>query len=101
MAGQALIRQGQRRRKAVLRFIRSYAAKNSGRTPTIAEIAEKVGLRSPNATRNHLLGLQDEGYVRLIPRKPNGVVLIDPAPDDWTAKRQMECPECGTMMVVA
>lgn len=86
MAGERLLAQGEKRRKHMLRFIRSYVKKN-GRPPTIAEIASEVDLKSPNATRNHLLWLEETGFIKLTPRVSRGIALVDPAPDGWTAHK--------------
>lgn len=80
MAGKALIAQGTKRRKAILKFLRGYMKKN-GYAPTIQEIADAVGLVSPNATRNHLQKLAAEGYITMQPRIARAIALVEPAPD--------------------
>ena len=80
MAGKELLRQGERRRKAILKFLRKYIAKN-GYAPTIQEIADAVQLVSPNATRNHLQRLERDGYIKMQPRIARAISLVDPAPD--------------------
>lgn len=80
MAGKVLLRQGEKRRKAILKFLRGYIKKN-GYAPTIQEIADAVGLVSPNATRNHLQRLQTEGYLTMQPRIARAIALVSPAPD--------------------
>lgn len=62
MAGERLLRQGEQRRKEMVKFISDYWRKNS-RGPSIADIAEAVGLESANATRHHLMRLRDEGII--------------------------------------
>lgn len=84
MAGKELVAQGEARRKAILRFLRSYVAKN-GYAPTIQEIADAVDLVSPNATRNHLQRLVDDGYIRMQPRIARAIILVHPAPDEVDA----------------
>lgn len=80
MAGQALLKQGEKRRKAILKFLRGYIKKN-GYAPTIQEIADAVGLVSPNATRNHLQRLEKDGYITMQPRIARAISLVTPAPD--------------------
>lgn len=80
MAGKALLKQGEKRRKAILKFLRSYIKKN-GMAPTIQEIADAVGLVSPNATRNHLHVLEKQGFIKTKPRIARAIVLVEPAPD--------------------
>lgn len=85
MAGKLLIQQGVDRRKKILKYVRTYQSKK-GYAPTIQEIADAVGLVSPNATRNHLHRLVKDGYLRMEPRKARAIDVIDPAPDGWTRK---------------
>lgn len=75
MAGKDLILQGEKRRKAIMTFIAKYQKKN-GISPTISEIAEAVGLGSPNATRNHLHKLQEQGLIDMKPRIARGITLV-------------------------
>jgi repressor LexA len=65
MAGAELIAQGVDRRKAILKFIRSYI-KRHGYGPSMEEIAEAVGL-SKSAARHHLLILREEKKVDMTP----------------------------------
>lgn len=85
MAGKTLIKQGEKRRKDILRFVRNYHAKN-GWAPTIQEIADAVGLVSPNSTRMHLHKLVEHGYIHMEPRQARAIALVSPAPDGWTRK---------------
>lgn len=83
MAGQQLISQGENRRAAILEFVRSYVASN-GWAPTIQEVADAVGLVSPNSTRGHLHKLAEQGYLNMNPRQARAIALVSPAPDGWT-----------------
>lgn len=76
MASKMAVKQGEKRRKQILRFIASYIRKN-GVSPTIAEIAKGVGLSSPNATRNHLFRLRDEGKITMKPRSVRAIALVE------------------------
>lgn len=87
MAGKALLEQGVTRRKAILKFLRSYI-KEHGFAPTIQEIADAVALVSPNATRNHLRKLAEEGYITMQPRIARAIALVDPAPDAKLVKQR-------------
>lgn len=66
MAGTALLKQGKDRRSAILKFSRAYIKKH-GFGPSVAEIAEGVGLSSKTAVRHHLATLQREGKVEMTP----------------------------------
>ena len=70
---------------ALRKFVRTYSAKN-GWAPTIQEIADAVGLVSPNSTRQHLHKLVENGFIHMEPRQARAIALIDPAPDGWTRK---------------
>ncbi len=78
MASQVLIQQGERTRARMLEFIRAYVDDN-GFSPTIQEICVAVDVASPNAVRNHLLRMQDEGVLSLRPRVARSIVLLDAA----------------------
>ena len=90
MAGKELIAQGEERRQHILAFIRNYLTAH-GWAPTIAEIAEAVGLVSPNSTRRHLLKLQEAGYLKIGPGIARALVPVTPAPDGWV--RGQETPQ--------
>lgn len=83
MSRQALIEQGENRRKDILVFLRSYVVEH-GWPPTIQEVADAVGLVSPNSTRNHLRRLAEDGYIKIEPRRARAIALISPAPDGWS-----------------
>lgn len=83
MAGKTLIAQGEQRRADILGYVRTYHAEH-GWAPTISEIADAVGLVSPNSTRNHLQRLVLEGFMKMEPRQARAIALVDPAPDGWT-----------------
>lgn len=76
MAGGRLIKQGERRRKKMVTFIERYWKKN-GFAPTIQEIAEGVGLSSPNATRQHLMKLQAAGVIQMRPRVARSIRVLE------------------------
>lgn len=80
MAGKHLLEQGEKRRKEILLYLRSYIA-NTGWAPTIQEICDAVGLVSPNATRSHLRRLEEMGFITMKPRVARAIALADPQPD--------------------
>lgn len=82
MSRKDLIEQGEHRRADIMTFLRFYITEK-GWAPTIQEIAFAVHLVSPNSTRNHLLKLQAEGYIRLEPKQARAIALVHPAPDGW------------------
>lgn len=56
-------KNGKARRAAILHFARAWQAQ-FGQFPTYAQIAEGVGLNSPDTVRYHLWVLEREGKVR-------------------------------------
>lgn len=61
----------------VLEFIRSYLSA-SGRPPTVREIGEHLGIRSPNGVACHLESLERHGHIQRIPRTSRGIKVIEP-----------------------
>lgn len=76
MAGSALMAQGIDRRRAILRFVRTYVRKNSI-PPSFQEIAEGVGLGSRTAVRHHLDILRDEKWVNWTEGKYRSLRVIN------------------------
>jgi repressor LexA len=64
------------RQSEVLGFIRDFI-EETGMPPTRAEIATKLGFRSPNAAEEHLRALQRKGSIELIPGASRGIQLKD------------------------
>ncbi|HEX9473086.1 MAG TPA: repressor LexA, partial [Steroidobacteraceae bacterium] len=64
------------RQSQVLELIRQ-ALVETGMPPTRAEIAEKLGFRSPNAAEEHLRALARKGCVELVPGSSRGIRLKD------------------------
>jgi len=64
------------RQSEVLSFIREFL-EETGMPPTRAEIATKLGFRSPNAAEEHLRALQRKGAIELIPGASRGIQLKD------------------------
>jgi len=64
------------RQSEVLGFIRDFL-EETGMPPTRAEIAIKLGFRSPNAAEEHLRALQRKGVIELIPGTSRGIQLKD------------------------
>jgi len=76
------------RQSEVLSFIREFL-EETGMPPTRAEIATKLGFRSPNAAEEHLRALQRKGAIELIPGASRGIQLKD------VLKEQMGLPLIG------
>jgi len=62
------------RQSEVLEFIRTYID-DVGYPPTRADIARKLGFRSPNASEEHLKALARKGAIEMIPGTSRGIRL--------------------------
>ena len=76
MPAQDLIEQGIARRKQMLRFIKAFIGRK-GYSPSIAEIGEAVGITSPNAVRNHLQKMQEDGLIKVTPRVARSIRVTE------------------------
>jgi len=63
-----------KRYKQVLDFIRGYIASNK-ESPTIKEIGQFVGLRSPASIFDILVGLENLGLITRVPNINRGIRL--------------------------
>lgn len=75
MKRKDLIKQGERRRERVYKFVVRYIDKN-GMSPTLQEIADGVDLQSANATRAHLEALVEQGRINRRPKVARGITLV-------------------------
>lgn len=78
MASKEMISHGEQQREKMLTFIRTYT-EFYGYGPSIKEIGRHVGIASPNAVRNHLEKLQDQGLIKMTPRIPRSISVVDQA----------------------
>src|ERR687892_2865392 len=63
------------RQAQILRMICKFM-EAEGFPPTRAEIAEKLGFRSPNAAEDHLKALARKGAIELLPGASRGIRLL-------------------------
>lgn len=64
------------RQQEILQLIKDFIAE-TGMPPTRAEIADKLGFRSPNAAEDHLRALQRKGAIEMIPGSSRGIRILD------------------------
>jgi repressor LexA len=64
------------RQRAILEFLREFVDEH-GYPPTVREIGEAVGLRSPSTVHAHLAQLERAGLLRRDPTKPRALELTD------------------------
>jgi repressor LexA len=75
------------RQRAILEYLHEYIEQN-GYPPTVREIGEAVGLRSPSTVHAHLAQLERAGLLRRDPTKPRALELADRRRDE--ASREPE-----------
>lgn len=75
MPGKNLVRQGEKRREQMMKFIVRYVDEH-GYAPTLTEIGAGVGIASPNAVRGHLDKLRDEGKIDMTPKIARSIVIL-------------------------
>ncbi len=64
------------RQRAILDYVHEYVDQN-GYPPTVREMGEAVGLRSPSTVHAHLAQLERAGLLRRDPTKPRAIELTD------------------------
>jgi repressor LexA len=64
------------RQRAILDYLRVFVDEH-GYPPTVREIGEAVGLRSPSTVHAHLAQLERAGLLRRDPTKPRAIELTD------------------------
>jgi repressor LexA len=64
------------RQRAILEYVRGFVDEH-GYPPTVREIGEAVGLRSPSTVHAHLAQLERAGLLRRDPTKPRAIELTD------------------------
>lgn len=63
------------RQKTILAFIRRHSEER-GYPPTVREIGEEFGIRSPNGVADHLKALEKKGFLRRDESKSRGLIPI-------------------------
>lgn len=64
------------RQRSILEYLHEYIEEH-GYPPTVREIGEAVGLRSPSTVHAHLAQLERDGHLRRDPTKPRALELSD------------------------
>lgn len=69
------------RQQEILQLIKDFIL-DTGMPPTRAEIASKLGFRSPNAAEDHLRALERKGAIEMIPGSSRGIRVPDMTEDE-------------------
>jgi repressor LexA len=65
------------------------AIDSTGRAPTVPEISERLGLRSPRAAECHLDALEQKGLIHRQHGRSRGIMLVPPALAESPAGREV------------
>ena len=83
------------RQQEILDFIEAMVEAR-GYPPSVREIGDRVGLRSPSTVHSHLSSLVDAGYLRRDPTKPRALEVVARQPAGTTSQRRVrEVPLVG------
>ncbi|SHJ89896.1 repressor LexA [Desulfatibacillum alkenivorans DSM 16219] len=63
----------------VFEFIMEYTA-DHGYPPTVRELCDELGFKSPNTAHFHLKGLKDKGYIQVAKGKNRGITVLKAPP---------------------
>ena len=69
------------RQQQILELIRRVVAEQ-GYPPSVREIGQYLGLRSPASVHRHLKGLEEAGHIRRDSTKPRAIVVLTPRADE-------------------
>ncbi|MFQ5522831.1 MAG: transcriptional repressor LexA [Acidimicrobiia bacterium] len=82
------------RQQQVLDYIRATVIAR-GYPPSVREIGEAVGLRSPSTVHSHLNSLVKAGVLKRDPTKPRAIMIVDDALDTVDPRRIRQVPLLG------
>jgi repressor LexA len=77
------------RQRAILDYLHEYVDQH-GYPPTVREIGQAVGLRSPSTVHAHLAQLERAGLLRRDPTKPRALELTDRRREDRVQEAEMQ-----------
>jgi repressor LexA len=80
----------------VFDFVVAYQ-RRVGFPPTVREVAEKLGYKSPNNARQHLLLIEHKGYIRINPGKARGIEILTGGSYDEDAAEELGVPLIGSV----
>lgn len=82
------------RQREILQLIRAKVAER-GYPPSVREIGEVLGLRSPSTVHSHLSSLVRAGYLRRDPSKPRAIEVVETGSDDIVRSAHRDVPLLG------
>lgn len=82
------------RQREILQLIRAKVAER-GYPPSVREIGEVLGLRSPSTVHSHLSALVRAGYLRRDPSKPRAIEVVEAGSDHIERSAHRDVPLLG------
>lgn len=82
------------RQQEILDLIRTTVA-DRGYPPSVREIGDVLGLRSPSTVHSHLSSLVRSGYLRRDPSKPRAIEVVDPGSSNLHRSATRDVPLVG------
>ncbi len=82
------------RQREILELIRKKVAER-GYPPSVREIGEVLGLRSPSTVHSHLSALVRSGYLRRDPSKPRAIEVVEMGADQIERSPHRDVPLLG------
>lgn len=82
------------RQREILDLIRTTVSQR-GYPPSVREIGEVLGLRSPSTVHSHLSALVKTGYLRRDPSKPRAIEVVDTSDDQVVRTSSRDVPLVG------
>ena len=82
------------RQQEILQLIRTKVAER-GYPPSVREIGEVLGLRSPSTVHSHLSSLVRSGYLRRDPSKPRAIEVVESGVDHIDRSPNRDVPLLG------
>lgn len=64
------------RQRQVLDFIEEFIEDHGGVSPSYKQISEAVGLNSCSGVQRIIVGLEERGYIRVLPGKARSITII-------------------------
>jgi len=64
------------KQQRILSFIRVFTAK-TGESPTVREIGDSFGIKSPNGVVGHIKAIEAKGRLKRLGFMPRGLTVID------------------------
>lgn len=69
------------KQREVFNFLKSYIEEN-GRSPSYEEIKEEIGVNSSSSIQKRMKGLEERGWIKVLPHKARSIEIIHESSED-------------------